>query len=166
MIDFKTIKNAIAQGLYDYTGDLVVSADRKQKKPPYPFISLKFQNVLTNVPDYPSETIFPDGEELKVTQVMNPNMTLSITCIGEYEQDAIDLALHAYGWFKTAGYYELEQQNVVVASLEPITNRNIVLGEVEYEYRHGFDVRLRVNGELTYAVNSIDRVEVNKGWIE
>jgi len=74
--------------------------------------------------------------------------------------------LNAYSWLKTAGYFELEEKGIVVVSMEPIQNRDTILGDVTYERKQGFDVRLRVLGEVTYTVEDIDNVELNNEWIK
>ena len=166
MIDYKTIRNTLIGGLNSYTGQLAILADQSKKKPPYPYLSLKFTGLLANDSIYPGEYSSNVEGGVEIREVTNPEIMVSVTCYGEEDDDSVDLALNAYRWFKTVGHFELEENGIVVVSMESIQNRDTVLGDVTYERKQGFDVRLRVLGEVTYTVENIENVELNNEWMK
>jgi len=165
LIDYKTIRNALVSGLNNYTGKLAVLADHSKHKPPYPYVTVKFSSLLDSDSMNPNEFIQNVEGGVVVKEITNPEMMVSVNCYGEGDEDSIDLALNAYSWFKTVGHFELEEKGIVVISMESIQNRDTVLGDVTYERKQGFDVRLRVKGEVSYTVENIDNVELNQEWI-
>jgi len=166
LIDYKTIRNALVSGLNNYTGKLAILADQSKHKPSYPYVTVKFSSLLDSDSMNPNEYIQNVEGGVVVKEITNPEMMVSVNCYGEEDDDSIDLALNAYSWFKTAGHFELEEKGIVVVSMEPIQNRDTVLGDVTYERKQGFDVRLRVKGEVSYTVEDIDNVELNQEWMK
>jgi len=166
MIDYKTIRNTLVGGLYNYTGNLTILAEQSEKKPNTPYLSLKFTSLLANDSMNPNEYTSNVQDGVEIREVTNPEISVSITSYGTDDDESVDLALNAYSWLKTAGYYELEGKDIIVVSMDPIQNRDTILGDVTYERKQGFDVRLRVKGEVSYTVEDIDNVELNQEWIK
>ncbi|WP_396631576.1 LIC_12616 family protein, partial [Lysinibacillus sp. D4B2_S17] len=69
--------------------------------------------------------------------------------------ESFDKALEALEWFKGVGVYVHDESNIVVVDTQPITNRD-TFTNIDYERRHGFDVRLRVMSETTFNVGYIE----------
>lgn len=162
MIQYSTIRSTILEGLNSHTSHLAILAEQSEKKPPLPYINIKFTRLIGNDSMSPSEYISESAEGVDVREVTNPEMNLSVTCYGESDDDSIDLALQAYAWFKSIGTQQLEAQDIVVVSVESIQNRDSLIGGIVYERKMGFDVRLRVQGLITYQMQDFRHVQINQ----
>lgn len=151
MIDVKTIRTDIVRALTAHTQKVVIVADQDAPKPPYPYTSVKFTNVGTLVGG-PSRTM----QGNKRVHEQNIEMTLSITNIGASVDDATNLAYAALAFFETK-FHALSDVGIVVVRTTALTDRTTVL-EVGYEYKIGFDVKLRVHSRTAHDTDRIDRV--------
>lgn len=161
MINYTAIRSAILSGLNTHTNRLAILAEQSSKKPPLPYASVKFTQLMGNDVTVSNEFIEEVEDELEVKVVTNPEITLSVSCYGESDEDAIDLAMQAYSWFKVIGLETLSASNIVVVSVGAIDNRDSLIGDIVYERKQGFDVKLRVKGEVHYTLQRLAHIEMN-----
>lgn len=155
MIDVKTMRTDIVRALTAHTQKVVIVADQDAPKPPYPYTSIKFTNVGTLIGN-PNE--YMQGGRRVYEQTLE--MTLSVTNIGQTVDTATELAYAALMLFKTQ-HYKLADLGIVVVNTTALTDRTTVL-EVGYEYKIGFDVKLRVCSRTTHNTDIIEKANINK----
>lgn len=139
MIDQERINIFLAENLKRATGCEVVKANLASAPiPPYPYISFTVLNTDTR-----KGTYFVSEEKRYIPLVQ----TWSFTVQGDKDNEAQLAAMKAKDWLEEAGRTGLNDENIVVQSVGPITNRDTLL-TLEYEYRKGFDVVLSLMNEV------------------
>ena len=88
-----------------------------------------------------------------------PLIVWSFTAVADTQQECYDAVLQARRWFALDGRDVLKGQGVVVARLEPVQDRSLILDETQAEYRAGFDVALRVCSQISIDIETIETVE-------
>jgi len=66
-------------------------------------------------------------------------------------------------WFELNGKDALQGENIVVARVEPVLDRSLIIEEIQPEYRVGFDVALRVSSKVSIDVETIESVDYTTG---
>ena len=155
MLQLNEIRTPIIKGLKAHTGNLVIMADQSTKPPPYPYYTIKFTTVGETV-GQASETSV--GDQVTSAQVLELDM--SVTAFSDKLDESFENAFKALDWFKGVGSYVLGDEDIVVVRTQPISNRDTFIN-IDYERRHGFDVRLRVKAESKYHVGYIERVSID-----
>ncbi len=156
MINLSAIRNPIVKGLRDSTGLTTIIADQSAEQPPYPFIGLKFTTTGLSV-GQAAEGM--EGYDATIEQDLE--LVLSATSYSDDLDESFNNAQKALAWFKGAGWLSLSDVGITIVRTEPMTNRDTFLS-IEYERRHGFDVRLRVKGKAEYEVDIIEQVITNR----
>lgn len=160
MIKLTEIRQPIIRGLRAYTGVKAVGmADTTEKQPDYPFIKIKF--TLTGDGIGQATDYFDSKAETQTTE-QDLEMVMSVTCLGDDVAVAHDLAQKARAYFLGKGHLELADEHITVVDVMSIANRDVFLN-IEYERRYGFDVRLRVRGRDTYAIEVIEKANLRRG---
>ena len=155
MLQLSELRTPLLKGIKSYTGATVIMADQTSKPPSYPYFTIKFTTIGGSV-GQASETSV--GDEITLQQVLELNV--SVTAFSDKLDASFDYAFKALEWFKGFGIYVLGDENIVVVSTQPVANRDTFIN-VEYERRHGFDVRLRVKTESKYNVGYIEHVSID-----
>lgn len=154
MLKLNEVRTPILKGLKAFTGNTVIMADQTGKAPAYPYYTIKFITV--------SETIGQPNESTKQEMVQFDQVTELVVSVMSYSNllDAsFDNAYKALEWFKGIGHYVLADEKIIVVKTDPISSRDTFIN-VDYERRHGFDVKLRVMTRSEYDVGTIERVTV------
>ena len=154
MLKLSEIRTPVLKGLKAFTGNTVIMADQATAPPAYPYYTLKITMVGDTI-GQANESLA--GDEVTMQQVMELNM--SITSFSNKLDASFDNAFAALEWFKGLGSYELGDEGIVVVDVQPIQNRDTFIN-IDYERRHGFDVRLRVTKEAAFNVGYIEQVSV------
>jgi hypothetical protein len=169
VIDHIQIEKDIVSGLSTHLAQQVILVEQAENKPKYPFMGYAVTSpfipesghevmVSNTVPSNDPNFDF-DIEETNQTQ---PTMTISFTSYSKRDADPAHLlALNAYKWFSFVGYDYLKSKGIVVAELNPIEPRDVLI-EVSYERRRGFDVQLRVVSEVKRTIETIESVELER----
>lgn len=155
MLKLSEIRTPIIKGLKAFTGSTVIMADQSTKPPPYPYYTIKLATVGETVGQVAEKSV---GDEVTLRQVLELNV--SVTSFSNKLDESFDKAFEALEWFKGVGVYALDESNIVVVDTHPITNRDTFIN-IDYERRHGFDVRLRVMSETTFNVGYIEHVSID-----
>jgi len=157
LLELNSIRTPLIRGLKGYTGNTVIMADQSGKPPQFPYYTLKFLTIGETV-GQASETSV--GDEITKHQVLE--LHVSITSFSNKLDESFDNAFKALEWFRGIGAYELEDSGIVVVNTQPVSNRDTFIN-IDYERRHGFDVRLRVKSETKLNVGYIEHVSVDVG---
>ncbi len=165
----RTVVNAIVKSLYTKLAKPVILMEQTPTKPPYPFLSYKVITayvqglggayINSTVIDSTSETFDYD---IKETAVDNPTFTMSVAAYAVDSMGANELATSAMKLFQHVLYYDLKDINAVIVSIEAITDRTIFIVD-HYEYRCGFDVRIRILEQTDRIIETIETININQG---
>ena len=155
--------------LEEFTGLVVVPSNTTKKMPAYPYVSYTIINTSTKKGTYSVSTEIEnvDGEEIQTrTRYMPLLQKWSFTIQSDNDAEAQHFALLCKDFFEIEKYQELADSNIIVADVGDITPRDNML-TIEYEYRKGFDVTIRLNNVTVDTTNaSIDTVTINDITIE
>lgn len=154
MIEFSSYREVFIKQIKAITGIQTIMSDTSGKQPPYPFIGLKFTTIGEEVG---RETSYIEGTTEFTEQDIE--IVLSVTSYSDKLDVSADTAYKAYKFFKKSGIDALSDNHIVVVKIEQITNRDTFIN-IDYERRHGFDVRLRVRGQLTNEVTPIEALNI------
>lgn len=146
---FKHIRNIVTNGLSNYLKVPVVLASQVEPEQDYPFIIYS-----VTAPYIPENTLGEyrqggDGEEIRREQ---PTCTWSFTACSANrriqsgfilgEDEAMELANQALGWFLHAGYEYTSGNGITIVDTGNVQERS-VLEVDEAVRRYGFDVTIR-----------------------
>jgi len=164
------ITKVIVSGLNKYTGLTVVETDNPHNRPAYPYLSYKITNLRHQINEGGEHERYFDkslDDRFKYDYIeavkYEPYIILSINAYGDSTISAQGSAINALHYFKHAGYYDISRVNAVVVDTTDIIDRTVF--EVDkYEYRYGFDVRIRYMEEITRRIETIEEA-ITKGEI-
>ncbi|MBU8908506.1 phage neck terminator protein [Desertibacillus haloalkaliphilus] len=161
MIDYVGIRTLIGSELYKYMNIPVIMSDQPGDKPSYPYIGYKIITPYIRKSYSPHETVIKENGQAFLLVQTQPKMTISINAYDKSIDGATQRALQAHEWFSYLGRNRLKDSSVVVVETRDLENRDIVLEDVQYERRVGFDVTLRVNDILKVPIEEFESVEIN-----
>lgn len=160
MLQLAPIRSAVRNGLFDATKVEVIRGDGGGTQPPYPFISYKMIMLGQKV-GRANQLMTADGR-LHEQQV---ELTMSVTCYSDKITNAETLAYQALQYFEIDGVESLQDKNIVIVQTSELTDRTTFL-TTGYEYRIGFDVRIRAKASVLKDVAVIETVNVtNEGGL-
>lgn len=94
---------------------------------------------------------------------LQPQFTLSFTAYAKTSEEAKELSLRAWEFFKLQGYHALARENIIVVELMNIGSKDLF--EVDdYERREGFDVRFRTLHRIENRLETIETYKVKKEY--
>lgn len=133
----------------------IVKSNQIHKKPPYPYVSFTI-----TTPVRAEEGTYCEAED--GTRYRDLLQTWSITVQSNKDNEANELAMKAFDWLQVQGDLYLKDNNIVVADISDITNRDNMIS-IDYEYRYGFDVTFRMVHEIAMTQeeqeNTIQEIE-------
>ncbi len=164
-----TIRKVIVSGLKGYTGLQAIDTDSNYRRPEYPFYSFKFTTLLQKdrgqgnyLYDFP-ESLDPNFKyDYRETYQHQPNYVISFNAYSDNLIECQESIQKAWAWFKQAGYQDFKDKNFVVVDVGNIADRSI-FKDVSFEYRYGFDVRIRYLHEVERRTENIETYKINKG---
>lgn len=150
---FRGVRNGIAAGLGGYLGIPVCLGDQTGPEPEFPFVV--YSATAPYIPENGLGEIsyLPDGfETLTERRREEPLCTFSFTVCGKDrrvgngyilgDDEALELAEKAQGWFLHAGYDDISQKGITVVDVSNVQGRSFLQVDEEAR-RYGFDVTLR-----------------------
>lgn len=147
--------NTIKQGEYLYVKGNIIN------KPRYPYATI--QVIAGYIPEG-NGTItrkhIEDIDKLRITRTEYPQCTFSITCHSEDEEQAKRMAMDTLAYLKFTGHQDLARDDIIVLEASNVQDRSIILEGIEYEFRYGLDIRLRVVSELSVDIGYATDVEI------
>lgn len=151
MISLREKEIAVLRGLQEYLNVKVIRANVTTPKPAYPYVSYTITTpIVTNSSSF---GVYPNNEQYK-----HFNQIWSVTVQSDDDTQALELVMKAHDYFERAGIIVLGEQNIFVERVGSVDTRDNLIS-IEYEYRKGFDVTLRLMQHIT-------KDEVVGGWIE
>lgn len=137
MITIKEVIKKIVKDLNAYP----LNVDNN-RIPSYPYITYNILNALTDDNFTGVMGEIEEDDMVLDTHTTQPNYILSITSYGNSQFQALDEIEKAWDYFKHTGYDELVKAGGAVVKQTDIINRSILLSD-NYQYRYGFDVKIR-----------------------
>ncbi len=162
MIDYASIRAAIAEGLKSYVGCEVVMANQAATMPEYPYISFTVTTAMdANYGTHERHVYYDESaEDYGAVYVKQVGQVWSFTAQSDDSDEAAALAYKAHDWFDLVGREDLSDIGVAVVRVQSITNRDSLLS-IEYEYRCGFDVSLAIDNVIEIDEGTIEGVKLN-----
>lgn len=164
MIPQATIQETTLSLLEEYVGCACVPSNTTKEMPAYPYISFSVLNTTIQKGTYAAATAEKDGE--KVDVLFKPVLQKwSFTAQSKDEAEAYEKAMLITDFFAEVKRHELAANGIIVADVGAITPRDNLL-TVEYEYRRGLDVTLRLNNVIeTTTKETIDNVTLSNDML-
>lgn len=153
MIPQAKIQREVISALETYVGCPFVPSNTTKKKPTYPYGAFTVINTAEKKGTY-SEATVDRGGELVPVLVMPVLQKWSFTMQSDDDAQAMELALMVSDFFTEAKRQELADKDIIVADVGAITPRDNLL-TIEYEYRKGLDVTLRLNNVIDTPENGV-----------
>lgn len=159
MIDYNQIKEILRAGIWSDLRTFFVDLENGDPRPDEQdniteFISHKFTSPLINSNDIEQT----DNDTVTLSSIVT--MTVSFTCYADSKVSALNLAYQLRNWFNFSAYDYLKENNIIIESIEPTTDRTSFL-ETGYDHRVGFDCILRTSTTSERDVDIIETVELN-----
>lgn len=129
--------------LEEYTECTLVPTNTTKIMPAYPYISFNLINVETKKGTY---SVYEDVKS------MPEKLKYSFTAQSDDDTEALIIAMKVKDFFEEAKRQELADNEIIVADVGAITARDNML-TIEYEYRKGLDVTLRLNNIIDDTMN-------------
>lgn len=143
----QSIKNLITQ-LYQNTGLRIIKANTTAPVPPLPYGVYNVTSPYIKDAGMENEAYIDNGDSLTAKREEQYKVTISFNIYAKDDETTIDLAMQVRQWFLFYGRDFIQSQNNAVVSVGNIENRTTFLVD-SYEYKHGFDVQLRLSDEQT-----------------
>ena len=166
MYDLIALRNWLIYELHQYTDETpIVPQNSPDSRPPKPYYTYNFISPYIRQAAFPvltTEVTTKDGEEWIVyTRWELPTITISLNAYDSDLMTAYSKALHLREYFAMHGYRALKDEGVIVARMEDVQDRTLLLDETDYEYRAGFDIILRVVSETSRLIETIEKADIN-----
>ena len=157
MIDYKNMREAVAQGLNAYLGIPVIRGNQAEPAPDKPYGTYNITTLAGK--NNGTWQQHDDGiDRLMVKSIW------SLSFLADGWEESVNHAIKAREWFEHSGRSYLADRGITVQSTTDVTNRDNIL-TVDYERKNGFDVVFYVfdeAGNLADANGTIERVETTR----
>lgn len=185
MFDIVSHRNWIISQLYAFIDIPIVPSEGNRPQKPFvaytiisPYISqpappvIQYSDFIKEIPVEPPEEPLEEPPEepeeppeviienwSKKTWSECPTIVWSFTAISDNVADCYQIILKIRQWFELNGKTALKSNDIVVARVESVNDRSLIMEDVQLEYRIGFDVVLRVISETCIDVETIESVD-------
>lgn len=156
MID--KIKSIICE-LSSYTGVQVIRVNQNGDIPEFPYATYNITSAYTKGTGREDISYHDTGDDLVQKRSNEVIFTLSVNAYADTEETAIESANAIRKWFLFYANEFMREINAVVVDVGGLENRSAFLVDA-YEYKRGFDVRLRFTETDAYSVDYFDKVEL------
>lgn len=153
MIEQAKVQETTLTKLEEYTGCTCVPSNTTKDLPAYDYISFSVIRTDTRKGTYAQATVNKNGVEIPVLY-MPASQTWSFTVHSDDDARALEKAMLVKDFFEEVKRQELADNDIIVADVGGITPRDTLL-TIEYEYRKGLDVTLRLNNVIEKPDNGI-----------
>jgi hypothetical protein len=150
------IKSMIAKIKAD-TGITIIQANQTAPKPPLPYAVYNITSPHIKDRGQPNMTPQERDGELYLTYEEQYLTTLSFNVYADKNETTIDNAIKLRQWFLFVGQEYLQENGIAVVNVGNIENRTTFLVD-SYEYKHGFDVQLRMTQNIEVQTDWFDTV--------
>lgn len=152
------IKAMIARIKQD-TGIMIIKGNTTYKPPPLPYAVYNITSPYIKERGRGSVTQYSDDTGSYEKRSEQYRMTISFNAYAEDNETTMELAFKLHQWFLFLGQTFLSDNNLAVYQVGNIEDRTTFLVD-SYEYKHGFDVQLRLTDEQIRAIETIEKVNI------
>ncbi|KZN96161.1 hypothetical protein AZI98_08845 [Aeribacillus pallidus] len=152
------IKSIIVQAIEDI-GMEIIPANTTKPKPPLPYATYNIIAPYIKERGKGNLSVYQDGDSTFLKRDEQYKITVSFNVYSEENESTIDWAIKLRQWFLFWGLDFIQEQNVAVVNVGNIENRTVFLID-SYEYKHGFDVQLRLTNEQIRTVEAIENIDL------
>lgn len=124
-------------------GITVIQANQKGEIPPLPYAVYNITAPYVKDRGQPNVTTRDADEELYLQYEEQYLVTISFNIYADKNETTIGNAIKLRQWFLFVGQQYLQDNGIAVVNVGNIENRTAFLVD-SYEYKHGFDVQLRM----------------------
>ena len=159
------VKSLITQ-LYKDTKIRVIKADTTAPIPSLPFGVYKVTSPYIKEAGMPNETYVNNEGSLSMIREESYKTSLSMNLYGKTDEEAMEKASIIRNWFTFHGEQFIQEQNAAVTRVGNIENRTSLLSDsaqgakTGFEYRHGFDIQLRLSNTQIKVTDHFDTIEM------
>jgi hypothetical protein len=152
------IKSIIVQAIEDI-GMEIIPANTTKPKPPLPYATYNIIAPYIKERGKGNLSVYQDGDSTFLKRDEQYKITVSFNVYSEENESTIDWAIKLRQWFLFLGSDFIQEQNIAVVNVGNIENRTVFLID-SYEYKHGFDVQLRLTNEQIRTVEAIENIDL------
>lgn len=152
------VKSIIVRAIEDL-GFEIIPANTTKPKPPLPYATYNIIAPYVKEVGIGNISVYSDGGNTFQKQHEQYKITISFNVYSDTNESTIELATKLRQWFLFLGSDFIKEQNVAVVNVGNIENRTVFLVD-SYEYKHGFDVQLRLTNEQARPIETIDNIEL------
>lgn len=179
MFNITVHRNWIINQLYTFIGIPIVPNGGPRPKKPFvaytilsPYIPQESPPIIQYsdiVKETTGEPETPESQEVitenwcRKQRVEYPTIVWSFTAVSTDVSQCYKTIMQIRQWFELNGKDALQRENIVVARVEPVLDRSLIIEEIQPEYRVGFDVVLRVPSKISIDVETIESVDYTTG---
>lgn len=153
----------------EFTSALFIRNYNIHTRPPYPFgtVSIVSGYIPENNSNKPNETRIynADTDKIEVKLGELPQMTLSFNIISDDEAICNQLCVDVINGLKYIFTEKLRNNAIIVLEITNVQNRT-ALFEIDFEYKYGFDLRIRVENIVEFEVDTVLQIELNEHIIK
>lgn len=153
-----TIKNIITKAYQD-TGLRIIQANTTAPKPPLPYATYNLSSPYMKDKGHPNITTKETADKLYTDYEDTFITTLSFNVYADKNETTIDQANKLRRWFLFVGQDFLQDNWIAVVNVGNIENRTTFLVD-SYEYKHGFDVQLRMTEHVETESEWFNQIEI------
>jgi hypothetical protein len=138
-------------------GITVIQANQKGEIPPLPYAVYNITAPYVKDRGQPNITPRDTGDDLYLQYEEQYLVTISFNIFADKNESTIDWAMKLRQWFLFFGQDFLQENGIAVVNVGNIENRTTFLVD-SYEYKHGFDVQLRMTQNIEVKTDWFDKV--------
>ncbi|PFR93518.1 phage neck terminator protein [Priestia megaterium] len=139
---------------------LIIPADTTKEIPNLPYGTIKITSpYIRSGEGQGSEYIQDIDAKSYLVRDERYKQVLSLNIFAETEEESIEYAKTIHKWFLFFGRTFLQEQQIVVLKVGDVESRTTFLLE-SYEYKQGFDVRIRLSEQYRREIDSMDSVHI------
>jgi hypothetical protein len=157
-MNIQAIKDMIARIKQD-TGITIIKANTTYKPPPLPYGVYNITSSYVKERGRGAITQYADDTGSYEKRSDQYRMTISFNVYAEDNETTMELAFKLHQWFLFLGSTYLQDNTLAVYQVGNIEDRTTFLVD-SYEYKHGFDVQLRLTDEQVRAIETIEKVNI------
>ena len=169
MIDINSIWESLIKGLNaQYTNYTYIKANQEGNLPSFPYITINCLTPYKQDKDDMRGTITRkavenDDTKVQINRIEEPQMIFSFNAYSDDQDECLQVLRDTINYLIFSGQQYLQSCGIVVLGCSPITDRTSWL-EVEFQYKWGFDLTIRVLDTISMQVDTIESVEtINEG---
>lgn len=146
-----------------------IKANTIHNLPPYPYCVTNPSVPYIEDRDDFRGTIthkYTSGTQTELTRTTEPKMNFSLTFYSNKYDEVFKFMQDTSNFLEFQGKQEFAENDIILLGCTLYVDKTSIL-EVDYVYKYGFDLQIRVKDKISYNVDIVDKVYVeNKNSIE